>query len=173
MRCPADRLGGGFVRALHSAGTSRSQYRLALAEWIGRFPWTHFVTLTWDPSRQRHPSTLLRRMPRATHVGMCVLAKKCAGRDWWKCTPPVIQYFGVVEKNRAGEPHFHLAVILRAPLADANNRAFQAWWRRRHGLCHVRPVPDIPHLASYLAKAAGPTEEFLISQDLRLPTSLV
>jgi hypothetical protein len=95
-----------------------------------------------------------------------MLARQVAGRKWQELDPPVIQYAGVIESSPGGEPHVHLVAIIVRPLEHEEIRAFSTWWLRRFGIAKVVPVTNNIGLTSYLAKAAGPSEEFFVSEDL-------
>jgi hypothetical protein len=43
---------------------------------------------------------------------------------------------------------------------------FSNWWMRRFGFPKIVLATDVEGLASYLAKAAGPNEQFFVSADL-------
>jgi hypothetical protein len=141
-------------------------YREGLAEFLARFPWQYFVTLTWDPAR-RPRALSARHAERLARVAMCILAKLVAGRHWKALEPPTIQYAGVIEYSKAGDIHVHLVVILSRPLREEEVREFLSWWLKRFGFAWLVPVGDVAGLTSYLAKAAGPSEEFFVSVDLR------
>ena len=100
---------------------------------------------------------------------MSFLARLQAGRNWYTATSPVIEYCGVVERNRAGEPHVHVVAVLHWAPTTVQQIALKGWWLARFGICDVTPVQGVSRLAQYLAKASGPTEHFFVSKDLRLP----
>jgi hypothetical protein len=142
------------------------EYRRSLASFLARFAWQYFVTLTWDPKRR--PARLSAwRAEKLARVAMCKLGWQIAGRRWKDFEPPVIQYAGVVEYSREGDPHVHLVVMVGRPLNADGIQSFSSWWLKRFGFLYFVPATDIEGLASYLAKAAGPDEQFFISSDLR------
>lgn len=140
----------------------RSEYQQVLAEFIGRFPWTHHVTLTWDPARRTGDPTMTSVLKLA-RTAMCALARSAAGANWYRRNPSPIQYIGVVERTKLGRLHVHLAVRLVPKLTATARRKFHGVWKRFAGNCHVKNVYDREGLATYMTKAAGPKAEFFIS----------
>jgi hypothetical protein len=140
----------------------RSKYQQSLSEFIGRFAWTHHVTLTWDPARL-HGDPSLATVVKLARTAMCALARSAAGANWYRKTPPTIEYIGVVERTKFGRLHVHLAVRLVPVLTPKTRRKFDGVWKRLAGISRIDDVFDGSGLADYLTKAAGPNAEFFIS----------
>jgi hypothetical protein len=117
--------------ARETVGRLRSEW----AAMLGRYPWSHFVTLTVEEERSRD---ILERMVRAYLSRL----ESFMGKRWW--------WAYAVEGGNCVRPHVHL--LLGGLDQEKRERVKAAWGR---GLAEVALAPTRPNAAAYLVKALG------------------
>lgn len=143
-----------------SAGELRGRHRLrrrtlqrAWAEFLGRFPWQWFVTLTFDPRR-------------SFPVG-----HKAADREaYWWCSQvehllrrPVAWVYAP-ERGATGTWHVH--VLLMGIPTTRELRAPTSLWTARNGRFDARPVSCASGALLYTTKEAALTGEVVVCDTL-------
>ena len=156
------------MRAFFSGPPPLNDYRLRgeWAEWLARFPWTHFGTYTFQEPRQT-----VRSVVGCYRAYGRTLAERCGMRN---------RSFAVVEgRDGSTRLHLHSLSILEWDRQRAPARALlspeyglhqTAWreWFERYGRARVSPlgadgIGAAYYVAKYLLKEDEPRWEFLPS----------
>lgn len=124
----------------------------AWAELMGRMPWEHFVTLTFDPKRV---------YPVTQHVA--------STEAFWWCSQTAhvsrsrLGWLYATERTPSGTHHVHVLLI---GIGDSLGAAPVAMWRQRNGFIDARPVSEQIGAVLYTTKEAATTGEVVFSDTL-------
>jgi hypothetical protein len=125
--------------------------RVAWMEFVGRIPWTLFVTLTFDP-RRVYPVDRVRAENEA--LRWCSLIGWAHRRR--------VAWLIATERGRSGQWHAH--VLLTGVASDMS--VIAGMWSLRNGHVDVRPITNAPGAVLYSTKDAALSGELLLSDTL-------
>jgi hypothetical protein len=149
---------GRFPRATDSCYEERMRInarrvRLGWGQFLTRFEWERFITLTTDPTQCSHISE--ERVSRDVHRLCCEFSYLSRFSVRWAYA---------VEGGGGPRLHAHVLVMNESPGA---RRAALAGWKARNGsVTHDRPVDDVRAACDYLCKCIGGNGEIVLSDSL-------
>ena len=122
------------------------------AEFLNRFGWEHFLTLTTDPAR--HSRVSVDRLSRDVHRLCCELSYLSRRQVGW-----------AYAIEGGGGPSLHAHVLIYGATTGAR-RAVLLGWQARSGFTHCRDVDHSQSAAGYLCKCIGRNGEVVFSDVL-------
>lgn len=118
-----------------------SDVRRAWDEYLGRFPWEWFCTLTFDEDR----ANCTRERADREAFEWCNLVGRTLRRPvGWVYAP---------ERSKSGAWHAH--ALLTGVVERRNLKPLEGCWRLRNGHIHVTPVWDRRGVSLYASKCAA------------------
>ena len=139
-----------------------SRLRQAYAEFLRRYPWDLFVTVTFDPNlrslaHHRNPE----RSDKDFRGLICFTNERLYGKRWLRRTKHKgVIWARVQEPHVTGSLHFHALVHSpSAPITLPIARAVETWWERRYGMARVEVPRSQADVAKYLVKYVGEVDQ--------------
>ncbi|MFN7916899.1 MAG: hypothetical protein U0Q55_16260 [Vicinamibacterales bacterium] len=126
--------------------------RRAWDDYLGRFPWEWFCTLTFDPNRAHSKRDLVDREA----FDWCNLTARTVRRPiGWVYAP---------ERTRSGAWHAH--VLMTGGIERRELRASEAFWRARNGILDIKAVWERRGVSIYTSKSASMAGTLVCSDTL-------
>lgn len=133
--------------------------RVAYGEFISRWPWEWFVTLTF--AEDIHPDAAFKKV----RVWTSKLAASLYGRRWY--TRGGLYWICAEEYQKQGRIHFHL---LMAGVRDTRRLTWMDKWHRldrKTGFARIEAVNSNTGTSHYLAKYLGKDGNVYFSHNLK------
>jgi hypothetical protein len=121
--------------------------RLAYGDFISRWPWEWFVTLTF--AEDIHPNAGMKK----ARVWLSKLAASIYGRHWYRYG--ALYWICAEEYQKSGRVHFHLVV---AGVKDTRRLTWMDRWQnldQKTGFARIEAVDSNSGCSHYLAKYLG------------------
>lgn len=135
------------------------------AEFISRYPWEWFVTLTFISDI--HPEAALKSM----RVWISKLNRELFGPRWYKKVPKGAYWVAAIEYQKRGVIHLH---ILMAGVGDARRLSYMDIWEsmgNKNGFARIEPAQSNNAVSRYLSKYVTKDGEIFLSDNLPDVTS--
>jgi hypothetical protein len=142
------------------ADADRSDLADAWADYLGRWEWDWFCTLTFRGDAV-HPEAADKRF----RVWASKINRELYGPRWWKHGKGV-WWVRAVEMQRRGVPHFH-ALLRGAGVDELRRLSWMDEWARLAGWARIEPPDDANAVRAYCAKYVAKGGEIDLGGPLR------
>ena len=135
------------------------------AEFIDRYPWEWFVTLTFTDVI--HPEAALKSM----RTWLSMLNEELFGRRWYKHVPRGVYWVAAIEYQKRGVIHLHLLIN---GVGDTHRKTWMKNWElmgNKNGFPRILPVITNKAVSRYLSKYVTKDGEIFLSNNLPDVTS--
>lgn len=134
----------GTFALRHGKGPADKQLRDCWVEFLSRWPWELFATLTFQ--NPIHPESADRRF--RGWVGSA--NRQRLGRRWSK-KPDAITWVRFSELQRRGVLHYH---TLMRHVGGLDGQTLRRRWHSRNGLAKIEPIRDQTRVLRYVTKCS-------------------
>lgn len=117
----------------------------AWADFLGRFEWTWFCTLTFRESV--HPE----KAEKLFHVWWCMMNARLYGRRWYKKKDRCVRWVRAIEMQKRNVLHYH-ALIGGKGTPKLKAREFEEAWFKLAGIARMSPVEAQGAVLAYVSK---------------------
>lgn len=134
--------------------------RDAWGEFIARYPWEWFVTLTFVV--EIHPEACLKSM----RLWLSKLSRELYGPRWHKKPPRGVYWVAALEYQKRGVLHVHL---LMAGVKDARRLTWMDKWEaqgHKNGFARIWPVESNIAVSKYVSKYVTKGGDVFLSDNL-------
>lgn len=135
------------------------------AEFIGRYHWEWFVTLTFTDDI--HPEAALKSM----HVWKSKLNREVFGHRWNEKKPYGVYWVVAIEYQKRGVLHLHLLI---SGVGNTRRLSYMDIWAEmgnKNGWARIEPVDKNDAVSMYLTKYVTKDGEIFLSPNLPNVTS--
>lgn len=136
--------------------------RGAWGEFVARWPWEWFVTLTFTDDT--HPERALKLF----FVWCSKMSRDIYGRRWNEKEPFGVTWIVAVEHQRSGRVHLHALLM---GVGDTRRLTWMDHWKSLDelaGFSRIEPVANQNAVSRYLTKYVAKEGEVLFSRNLRI-----
>ena len=130
------------------------------AEFIARYPWQWFTTLTFV--EDIHPESALKSMK----FWLSILSRELYGPRWYKKPPHGVYWVVAIEYQKRGVLHLHL---LMAGVKNARRLTYMDKWQalgNKNGFARIYPIDSLMAVSKYLSKYVVKDGEIFLSDNL-------